>query len=76
MELNATEVDRIDFRELKTQDEGEMFIFHNEHIKRAVCFITDPDRYFTDEEASDIMYGRRTWGEVVQSKKAATGALN
>jgi hypothetical protein len=68
------EIDRINVKDLKASGEGEMHILHNETIVRVKCFITDPERYFTDEEASDIMYGRRTMAEVRRSKEAAEAA--
>jgi hypothetical protein len=60
-------IDRIVASDIKAHGEGEMHILHKERMVRVACFITDPNGYFTDEEAADITSGRRSWGAVERS---------
>ncbi len=56
-------IDRINARDIKAEGSGEMHIFHSEKIARARRFICDPNGYYTDEEASQLMYDT---GDAVQ----------
>lgn len=71
---NVKNVDLVFAEDLKLQSEKEEHIIRKDRpLVRVKCFISDPNGYFTDEEAEDLVFGRRTREEVMREREAVSG---